>query len=503
MMKIFRQLLLGVGLLCTMVVGRAAELAAPALSISLRGVGDATSEVGEPLRVVVRLSAPREAKGAITLAPATGSWSDAISVEIAPAGGGAAILQAGAVGKSDSPVATLDKAQVAGGLWRFAPGATQGLKPGRYLVRARLSIKGSRGWNGEVVSAGRPLQIVAPSAMPERAAQRAVNRAQDALLGDRLEEAAAALDAWLTKSPDDPRALTARAEVALRAKNPMAAMICLNRAAPKNPSGQPPIGREELLTRVLGAMRAGPEPGSPPPAWSWPPAAVMEPTAEQKALVEAALNTGAKPQASQSLPPASPPKSAPAANPTTLPPSMAAAQAGQPAKVASGALVAEKELNDAAIIADPAGQWAASAEASSEYGTPRYSAAQATGAPNIPWGMAGDNPDAWCPSRKDDGEEWLEVTFAKPVHATEVRVRQNNAPGAIAKLELIESDGTSHLVWSGVDPYVVPAVREIAWFAVKVPRTSYQVAKVRISLTLAASPGWNQIDAVQLVGEGT
>jgi hypothetical protein len=114
--------------------------------------------------------------------------------------------------------------------------------------------------------------------------------------------------------------------------------------------------------------------------------------------------------------------------------------------------------------------------------------------------VAGNSPDAWCPENKNVGTDWLEVSFAKPVHATEVRVRQNDAAGAITKIEAIEPDGTAHVWWEGVDPYVAPAVREIAWFAVRVPRTPYLVAKVKITLNLASGPGYKEIDAVQLVG---
>jgi hypothetical protein len=165
-----------------------------------------------------------------------------------------------------------------------------------------------------------------------------------------------------------------------------------------------------------------------------------------------------------------------------------------------GAVVPPGELPDAKVIADHEGQWASGASASSQYGTPGYSAARAVGVPNIPLGMAGDNQDAWCPAAKNEGTAWLELAFATPVHASEVRVRQNNAPGAMAKVELLEADGTSHLVWAGTDPFVAPAVREITWFAVRVPKTAYLVAKVKLTLNLAAVPGWKQIDAVQLVG---
>jgi hypothetical protein len=161
-------------------------------------------------------------------------------------------------------------------------------------------------------------------------------------------------------------------------------------------------------------------------------------------------------------------------------------------------MVPSSELAEAKILADGAGQWAASATAGTKYGKTQYSPAQATGAPNI--SVPGNSPDAWCPENKNVGTDWLEVTFAKPTHATEVRVRQNDAAGAITKIEAIESDGTTHVWWEGTDPYKAPAVREIVWFGVRVPKTPYLVAKVKITLNLASGPGWKEIDAVQLVG---
>lgn len=93
----------------------------------------------------------------------------------------------------------------------------------------------------------------------------------------------------------------------------------------------------------------------------------------------------------------------------------------------------------------------------------------------------------------------MEFTFANPVHATEIRVRQTNTPGAIVKVEAVDTNGTSHLWWEGVDPFG-PATRDVAWFRVRVPRTDYTVVKMKLTLNLSAFPGWKQIDAAQLVG---
>jgi len=162
-----------------------------------------------------------------------------------------------------------------------------------------------------------------------------------------------------------------------------------------------------------------------------------------------------------------------------------------------GKVVPRTELVEASILADAAGQWAAAARAGSEYGRTQYSAARATGAPNVP--VAGNSPDAWCPAVRNVGLDWLAVTFARPVSAVEVRVRQSDASGALAKVEAIEPDGTSHLWWEGVDPAKAAAIREIVWFAVRVPATAYPVAHVKLTLNLASGPGYKQIDAVQLV----
>ncbi len=127
-----------------------------------------------------------------------------------------------------------------------------------------------------------------------------------------------------------------------------------------------------------------------------------------------------------------------------------------------------------------------------------YSAVKMIGAPEL--NLGGDSGDAWCHSSSATGLEWIELTYSNPVYATEVRVRQNNAPGTIVMVEAIEPDGTHHTWWNGVDPYVPTDKRNLAWFTVRVPATSYRVSKMRISLNLDAVSGWKEIDAVQLVG---
>ena len=372
----------------------------------------------------------------------------------------------------------------------------RGLAPGDYVVRVRLTVAAGTGWRGEAVSKAVPLKVVAPSPAPQRVTQRALSLANEALLANRGEEAAGILDAVLRFTPDSREALVLRAIVADRAGNLPAALLCVNRAARGlSANGFPPAELYELRSRLQTKFIQPPAAGEifNPPAWSWPPASVLTAAEDPK---PSPTNRGA---ATVSAPAASKKTPDPDGIPAFSPSGPAASRPAPPSDaVGRGAVVPSAELSDARVIANAAGQWATSARAGSEYGRTQYSAMQATGAPNI--SVAGNSADAWCPEGKNTGMDWLEVGFAQPVHATEVRIRQNDTIGAIAKIEAIEPDGTIHVWWEGIDPYKKSAVREIVWFAVRVPKTAYLVAKVKITLNLAATTGWKEIDAVQLVG---
>ena len=161
----------------------------------------------------------------------------------------------------------------------------------------------------------------------------------------------------------------------------------------------------------------------------------------------------------------------------------------------------EFALNEEKIATDPKGQWASSAKATSTYGDAKdpqdYSASKATGAPDV--ANFSDNGNAWTAKEADGGIERLEVGFAKPVHATEIRIRQSFAPGAIIKVELIDTTGAGHVVYEGVDAASYDKYN--FWFRKSFDKTAYQVAGAKITLATNAVPSWNEIDAVQLIGD--
>lgn len=468
---------------------------APEVWVSVEGDPDAL-EQGEPCAVVVRLEAPAEATGPIVLAPAKGTWVDTVAVELLPQTGTTVLARATPVGAPAGPQATLDGERVAGGLWRFPPEALAKVPPGTCRLRVRLAIPAGTGWTGEASADEILLRVVAPD--PARSTPRAAGRARDALRSGRLAEAAALLDAELTRAPGDRELLALRAMLAERGGNPLAARLCLRAATiGAGPSAHPSPELAELEARLAAAAL----PSAPPAAWTWPPQPVWDRLRElirASAPADSAVNSASPPPAT--APPsatAPPPETAP--KPETGPVSPAGPPAASGNQVGPGAVVPAAELVEAKLLADPAGQWASEAKAGSEYGSPDHGAVRLVGPPDVPEGA--DHPNAWCHHGSAKGREWIEVGFATPVQATEVRVRQNYNPGAIVKVEALEPDGAAHVWWEGVDPARPPgALNAIAWFAVRVPRTEYLVARIRLTLDLDAVVSWQEVDAVQLVG---
>jgi hypothetical protein len=135
---------------------------------------------------------------------------------------------------------------------------------------------------------------------------------------------------------------------------------------------------------------------------------------------------------------------------------------------------------------------ARSARAAGVVGEP-WGPDQATGAPDTP--EAEDAPTAWCPLEPDAGAEWLLVHFEKKVSIAEVRVRESFNPGAVARVSALSEDGASSVLWEGHDPTAQSPEDFVLRVALEVRGQS-----ILIELDTARRPGWNAIDAVELVG---
>ncbi|MGP0017560.1 MAG: hypothetical protein ACLPHP_03230 [Candidatus Sulfotelmatobacter sp.] len=207
---------------------------------------------------------------------------------------------------------------------------------------------------------------------------------------------------------------------------------------------------------------------------------------------DSAAEPAAKPAPSTNSAPANP---APAANAPAAAPS--GADAGASAEASAKMAAADWAMKQDEIKNDPNGEWAIQATASSTYGdaqgTASYSANQATGLPNVD--SYGDNGAAWTSKTADGGIEWLDLKYPKPVYATEVRVRESCGSGAVIKVEVFDEKGGAHSVWQGNDP-----TKELNYLIVKFPKTAFKADRVKVTLATNVVPGWNEIDAVQLVG---
>lgn len=119
---------------------------------------------------------------------------------------------------------------------------------------------------------------------------------------------------------------------------------------------------------------------------------------------------------------------------------------------------------------------------------------QATGPPDTP--KAADLQTAWASLRQDDGIEWLQLDYGRAVTIAEVRIRETYNPGAVTKVTALPDGKTEVLLWEGEDPSTEAPVD----FAV--PAQQEAVAKtVKVYLNTSRRSGWNEIDAVELLGK--
>lgn len=141
------------------------------------------------------------------------------------------------------------------------------------------------------------------------------------------------------------------------------------------------------------------------------------------------------------------------------------------------------------------GQWAVEATASSQYGDDDWSAQQATGAPNTPDG--GDYVTAWASAGADDGVETLELLYEHKVVPSAVEIYESYYPGAVVQIEAYdEESGDWIILWEGEG--VVTDAPTI--FSPELEAVDFATDSIRLTLDTSLVTGFNEIDAVQLLG---
>ena len=139
-------------------------------------------------------------------------------------------------------------------------------------------------------------------------------------------------------------------------------------------------------------------------------------------------------------------------------------------------------------------QWAVSATASSEYTSDDWSAAQATGLPDVT--TCADEPHAWA-SAEANGVDWLELTYQEPVLPVEILIKEVWATGSIVKVEVRDLGGTYHVVHEATPTSVTGCLRDLT---IPVNGVTDLVNVVRVTIDQRVRNDWNEIDAVRLSG---
>ncbi len=96
---------------------------------------------------------------------------------------------------------------------------------------------------------------------------------------------------------------------------------------------------------------------------------------------------------------------------------------------------------------------------------------------------------------QNKGEEWIELEYQTHVYATAVKIYQSYNPGAVTKLEVKDEKGEYHTIWTGDDETSGLGSLDITF-----PKINFKTNIIKITLDTKKIPGWNEIDAVELVG---
>lgn len=121
---------------------------------------------------------------------------------------------------------------------------------------------------------------------------------------------------------------------------------------------------------------------------------------------------------------------------------------------------------------------------------------QATGAPDT-WPRQGDIVTAWASKTADGQKEWLTLEYDHPVVPKEVQVYETFNPGAVYRITAFNLKCEEVEVWKGKDPSAQGSGKGIS----KIPcKANFKSNRIKIYIDSPSVLGWNEIDAVALVG---
>ena len=181
------------------------------------------------------------------------------------------------------------------------------------------------------------------------------------------------------------------------------------------------------------------------------------------------------------------------------------AACGQPGQSSPAVEVTTTAVNTRAVTADqgePADEdlfylWAEDAEASSEFASPEWGAEKALGEPDAPG--CGDYQYAWA-SAASDSVETLTVEFGYSLYPREIRVVESFNPDQVVRVEIYNPGTQEFITVLEKEP---EQVDRPCPYTLRVPVEGVDFRTNRVRITIDQSVlglGWNEIDAVELIG---
>ena len=105
---------------------------------------------------------------------------------------------------------------------------------------------------------------------------------------------------------------------------------------------------------------------------------------------------------------------------------------------------------------------------------------------------------AWAAGSADDQEETLELTFDQEVVPTGIEIYETYNPGAVALIEAFDPEADAwEVLWEGASD---TAGEELAVFSPELTPVEFATNRIRLTIDEPLIPGWNEIDAVKLIG---
>ncbi|MFY0605546.1 MAG: OmpA family protein [Cyclobacteriaceae bacterium] len=130
-------------------------------------------------------------------------------------------------------------------------------------------------------------------------------------------------------------------------------------------------------------------------------------------------------------------------------------------------------------------------DVSSEYSPLEYSAIQALHKPNVYPG-GGDNANAWR-AKNENSDEFVMVSFDKPIKAKQVAIAETENPGAVTKVYAYDGEYNEYTLFD-LTPRPIPI--ESRLLNLFFEDTPYEIYAIKVFLDGEAVPGYNAIDAI-------